>query len=97
MGKGYLKQEHYSGPNYYEVDVDIGSSKIASQITGSVVKYSNNFKIGECFVIEAQNGDLLPERAIYTLKLVNIAIKQVAIPLSQEDEDFFKTNPFPVK
>jgi len=94
LGKGYLKQQHYRGPNYYEVNVDVGSSLIASQIAGSVTGFASSVKVGECFLIEGQEEDKLPERAVYTVDLVNIQFKLCSIALNQEDETFFNENPY---
>lgn len=61
MGKGYLEQHHYSGPNYTEVDIDVGSSRIARGIMGVVVPQMKKLNVDEAFLIEAQNQDELPE------------------------------------
>lgn len=95
QGNGYLKQLHFKGANYYEVDVDIGSSYMARQIAGSVTKYSNLFKVSECFAIEAREVAELPERALFCYTLENITIKNVWYEMHQSDVDFFKNNPFP--
>ena len=95
MGNGYLKMRHYSGANYYEVDVDISSSRIAKQIAGTVVKWSHKFKVTECFVIEGQSEEELPEKVLCCWTLVNVKVPKITYELTEEDLAFFKENPNP--
>lgn len=95
LGNGYIEQQHYTGDNYYEVNVDIGSSFVARQITNSVLKYANLFKINECFVIEAQTVQELPERALMSYSLENIDMKQCCYQLTEEDYETYKEKPYP--
>ena len=36
----YLKQHHFTGPNYVEVDIDVTSDAIAKQISSSILDYT---------------------------------------------------------
>ena len=36
----YLKQHHFTGPNYVEVDIDVSSDPIAKQISSSILDYT---------------------------------------------------------
>eukprot|EP00041_Stephanoeca_diplocostata_P014917 m.282448 g.282448 ORF g.282448 m.282448 type:complete len:344 (+) comp19849_c0_seq1:209-1240(+) len=64
MGKGYLDQKHFSGANYTEVDVDIGSSRIARGVVGIILPQAKKLIIDEAFLIEGQRADELPERML---------------------------------
>lgn len=75
MGKGYLEQHHFSGPNYIEVDVDVGSSRIARGIMGVVVPQLKKLIVDEAFLIESQRDDELPERFLGLSRGVRFDIK----------------------
>jgi len=62
MGKGYLQQAHFSGANYIEVDVDVGSSRVARGIMNVVVPQMKKLIVDEAFLIEGQLIEELPER-----------------------------------
>jgi hypothetical protein len=85
MGKGYLEQQHFTGANYIEIDVDIGSSSIARQISSSVLGYCHVFVIEEAFVIEGQQEDELPERALMGISFRGVDTTAVAVPLLPKD------------
>lgn len=51
---GYLDQKHFSGANYTEVDVDIGSSRIARGVVGIILPQAKKLIIDEAFLIEGQ-------------------------------------------
>lgn len=95
MGNGYLKQEHYSGANYYEVDVDISSSRIARQIAGPVVKWTHKFKVTEAFVLQGEDVAELPEQILCSWTLQNIKLRNLVFSLKEEDLEFFEKNPTP--
>ena len=54
MGKGYLVQKNYTGSNYVEWDIDIGSSSIAKSVGSTVMGYSQNIVMDEAFVVEGK-------------------------------------------
>jgi hypothetical protein len=85
MGKGYLAQQHFTGANYVEIDVDIGSSAVARQIASSVLGYCNIFVIEEAFVIEGQLEDELPERAVMGISFRAVDTTECAVPLLPKD------------
>lgn len=95
MGNGYLNQRHYSGSNYYEVDVDISSSLIARQIAGTVVSWSQKFKVTEGFVIQGEEENELPEQMLCAWTLQHVAIQENCYHLTDSDLKFFEANPCP--
>jgi hypothetical protein len=60
----YLEMKHFQGSNYYEVDIDIGSSRIARGVVGVVIPQSKKMMVDEAFFIEGQRDDELPERLL---------------------------------
>jgi len=63
-----LTTTYHSGPDYLEVDMDVGSSYIAAMLNGVVLNAAGNIVIDECFCIEAQQEDELPERALGVIR-----------------------------
>ena len=54
----------HRGANYFEIQVDVGSSKVAGSIMGLVKSYATSLVIDLAFLIEAQQEDELPERIL---------------------------------
>lgn len=96
MGNGYLKQTHYIGDNYYEVNVDISSSFIARQISGTAVRRASNFIISECFLIEGQSEEELPERVLCCWTMENINVAETTYDLQEQDLAFYTKYPTPI-
>ena len=63
-----LTTNYYKGTNYLEIDMDVGSSHVASMLNGIVLKSSGAFVIDECFCIEGQTQEELPERALFCIR-----------------------------
>nr|VDC92708.1 unnamed protein product [Brassica rapa] len=59
-----VKCNYYKGSNYFEIDVDTGSSAIMSAVVRLLLGYTKNFMADIGFVIEAKGEDELPERLI---------------------------------
>ena len=53
-----------AGKNYYEVDVDVGASRVARGIMGVIVPQQRRLIIDEAFVIEGQTVEELPVRML---------------------------------
>jgi len=63
-----LTTTYHGGQNYLEIDLDIGSSTVASMLQGVALKSSGQFVLDECITIEAQEEDELPERALFSIR-----------------------------
>ncbi|XP_059275277.1 protein ENHANCED DISEASE RESISTANCE 2-like [Lycium ferocissimum] len=61
LGKA-LNCYYHKGPNYLEIDVDIGSSTIASAILHLALGYVTSVTIDMGFLVEAQTEEELPEK-----------------------------------
>ncbi|XP_047328377.1 protein ENHANCED DISEASE RESISTANCE 2-like [Impatiens glandulifera] len=68
LGKA-LTCNYYRGENYLEVDVDLGSSAIASAILHLALGYVTAVRIDMGFVIEGQCEDELPERLLGAVRV----------------------------
>ncbi|KAL5559614.1 hypothetical protein UlMin_035825 [Ulmus minor] len=68
LGKA-LTCNYHRGPNYLEIDVDIGSSTIASAILHLALGYVTSVTIDMGFLVEAQTEDELPERLVGAVRV----------------------------
>lgn len=68
LGKA-LNCHYYKGPNYLEIDVDIGSSKIATAILHLALGCVTAVTIDMGFVVEAQEEEDLPERLLGAVRV----------------------------
>lgn len=71
LGKA-LQCNYYKGVNYLEIDVDIGSSTIASAILKLALGYVNSVTIDMGFVVEAQAEEELPEKLIGAVRIARM-------------------------
>lgn len=60
--------------NYFEVCIDVGSSKVAGSILGLVKGYAKSLVIDLCFLIEGQAEEELPEQLLAGVRFGNIAL-----------------------
>ncbi|KAG7381813.1 hypothetical protein PHYPSEUDO_005640 [Phytophthora pseudosyringae] len=67
-----LRQPTFRGKQYFELDVDIGSSAVANRVVGLVSGYTKKLVIDMGFVLEGQSPDELPERLFGSARLVHI-------------------------
>jgi len=58
--------------NYFEVDVDVGSSSVARSILNLVRGYARSVIIDFHFLIEGQKDDELPEQILGGVRLSNV-------------------------
>ncbi|KAL2346642.1 hypothetical protein Fmac_000642 [Flemingia macrophylla] len=68
LGKA-LTCNYHRGPNYLEIDVDIGSSAIANAILRLALGYVTSVTVDMGFLVEAQSEDELPERLIGAVRV----------------------------
>ncbi|KGN55407.1 protein ENHANCED DISEASE RESISTANCE 2-like [Cucumis sativus] len=67
-----LTCSYHRGSNYFEIDVDIGSSALASAILRLTLHYVDSVTIDMGFVLEAVTEDELPERLIGAVRVSQI-------------------------
>lgn len=56
-----LKQYYYKGDNYFELDVDVGSSSVARNVVGLAMGYSKAIVVDMGFCLQGNEEDELPE------------------------------------
>lgn len=80
-----LKQRYFKGPNYFEIDVDVGSSSVAKRVTGVAAGASKSLVVDMAWVIEGQAPEELPERLLGAIRLAHINMS--APPVLEEHWD----------
>eukprot|EP01018_Ginkgo_biloba_P040157 Gb_36093 [translate_table: standard] len=68
LGKA-LTCHYVKGPNYLEIDVDIGSSALASAILHLALGYVNSVTVDMGFLVESQTEEELPERLLGAVRI----------------------------
>ncbi|KAJ1413088.1 Protein ENHANCED DISEASE RESISTANCE 2, C-terminal [Sesbania bispinosa] len=78
LGKA-LTCNYHRGPNYLEIDVDIGSSAIANAILRLALGYVTSVSIDMGFVVEAQTEEELPERLIGAVRVCQMEMSSATV------------------
>ncbi|KAF8036930.1 hypothetical protein BT93_C2610 [Corymbia citriodora subsp. variegata] len=78
LGKA-LTCNYYRGENYFEIDVDIASSKIASAILHLALGYVTSVTIDMGFVVEAQAEEELPEKLIGAVRVCQMEMSSAHV------------------
>ncbi|KFK25357.1 hypothetical protein AALP_AA8G102900 [Arabis alpina] len=89
LGKA-LNCNYYRGSNYFEIDVDISSSAIATAILRLALGYVTSVTIDMGFLVEAQTEDELPERLIGAVRVCQMEMSSAFVvdapPLQQQQQ-----------
>jgi len=56
-----LKQYYYRGDNYFELDVDVGSSSVARNVVGIAIGYSKAIEVDMALCLQGNEESELPE------------------------------------
>jgi len=59
-----LTTKYHSGKNYLEIDMDVGSSTVASMLNSTILGTCASAIIDVCWLIEGQRANELPERVL---------------------------------
>ncbi|EXC18777.1 hypothetical protein L484_007150 [Morus notabilis] len=78
LGKA-LTCNYHRGPNYLEIDVDIGSSAIASAILHLALGYVTSVTIDMGFLVESQAEDELPERLVGAVRVCQMEMSSATV------------------
>ncbi|GAU27059.1 hypothetical protein TSUD_314210 [Trifolium subterraneum] len=78
LGKA-LTCHYHRGSNYFEIDVDIGSSAIANAILRLALGYVTSVTIDMGFVVEAQTEEELPERLIGAVRVCQMEMNSASV------------------
>ncbi|KAL2609496.1 hypothetical protein R1flu_028069 [Riccia fluitans] len=75
---------YYSGPNYLEVDVDIGSSTVANGVLGLVFGVVTSLVVDMAFLVQGNSTEELPEHLIGAVRVSQLELS-AAVALPPED------------
>ncbi|KAL9246981.1 hypothetical protein vseg_020457 [Gypsophila vaccaria] len=73
------------GPNYLEVDVDIGSSTVANGVLGLVFGVITTLVVDMAFLVQANTEDELPEKLIGAVRVSHIELSAAIVPNLEPD------------
>lgn len=77
LGKA-LRCNYIKGSNYLEIDVDIGSSALASAILHLALGYVNSVTVDMGFLVESQAEEELPERLLGAVRVSQMQMGSAA-------------------
>jgi hypothetical protein len=81
-----LKVHYHRGENYIECNINIGSSMIARNVAGVAMKQGGkSLIVDQCFLVEGQELDELPERLIGGSRFTHIDLDNVCADYSDLD------------
>lgn len=67
-----LTTHYFTGPNYFEVDIDVSSSSVAKHVVGLVCGATKSITVDMAILLQGNEADELPESLLGTLRLVQI-------------------------
>ncbi|XP_074270256.1 protein ENHANCED DISEASE RESISTANCE 2-like isoform X1 [Silene latifolia] len=73
------------GPDYLEVDVDIGSSTVANGVLGLVFGVITTLVVDMAFLVQANTEDELPEKLIGAVRVSHIELSSAIVPNLEPD------------
>jgi hypothetical protein len=77
-----VRQAYHMGDNYLEVDVDIGSSSVASAVLAVCVGVAKNLVIDVIFLLEGWCEEELPEKVLGSVRLNYLDVRNAALKLT---------------
>lgn len=77
LGKA-LRCNYIKGSNYFEIDVDIGSSALASAILHLALGYVTSVTVDMGFLVESQAEEELPERLLGAVRVSQMQMSSAA-------------------
>eukprot|EP01018_Ginkgo_biloba_P002076 Gb_38419 [translate_table: standard] len=77
-----LEINYFSGKNYLELDINIGSSSVAKGVVNLVLGYLSKLVIEMAFLIQANTEDELPEFLLGTCRLNHLDVSE-SVPAQQ--------------
>ncbi|GBG29841.1 Protein ENHANCED DISEASE RESISTANCE 2-like [Hondaea fermentalgiana] len=83
IGKA-LTTHCFEGPNYFEMDQDVGSSYVASMLNSSILKTSGKIVVDTTWLVEAQEEAELPELILGVVRWNYVSLSDVCIELDKD-------------
>ncbi|XP_022746142.1 protein ENHANCED DISEASE RESISTANCE 2-like isoform X2 [Durio zibethinus] len=80
LGKA-LEAHYFRGKNYFEVEIDVGSSTVARGVSNFVLGYLSNLVAEMAFVIQGNTQEELPETLLGTCRLNHLDLSKARLAL----------------
>ncbi|XP_042474999.1 protein ENHANCED DISEASE RESISTANCE 2-like [Macadamia integrifolia] len=80
------------GPNYLEIDVDIGSSTVANGVLGLVCGVITTLVVDMAFLVQANTLDELPERLIGAVRASHVELSSARVPVLEPNPSTAESN-----
>ncbi|KAK9120384.1 hypothetical protein Syun_018001 [Stephania yunnanensis] len=80
------------GPNYLEIDVDIGSSTVANGVLGLVCGVITTLVVDMAFLVQANSVDELPERLIGAVRVSHVELSSAIVPKLEPETSVAESN-----
>ncbi|KAH9703794.1 DUF1336 domain-containing protein [Citrus sinensis] len=77
-----LEVNYYRGRNYLEIQIDVGSSTVATGVASLVLGYLNNLVIEMAFLIQGETEEELPEFLLGTCRLNHLDVSKSVVLIS---------------
>lgn len=77
-----LQQTYHTGVGYFELDINISSSKTASAVLGIVQGATRKLTVDLAVLIQGDEEEELPESLLGTVRLDHVDL-ETAVPLEQ--------------
>lgn len=84
LGKA-VECNYIRGPKYLEVDVDIGSSAVASGVLWLVMGTSPTLVVDMAFLVQANTTEELPEQLIGAVRVSHVELSSAMVPRLHPD------------
>jgi len=79
-----LNSKFHRGDNYLEINMDVGSSKIASMMNSTILKACSKIVVEESWILEGQEEDELPERVLGSVRSHFIHLDSTRVQLDAD-------------
>ncbi|XP_064947078.1 protein ENHANCED DISEASE RESISTANCE 2-like isoform X6 [Musa acuminata AAA Group] len=74
------------GPDYLEIDVDIGSSTVANGVLGLVFGVITTLVVDMAFLVQANTYEELPERLIGAVRVSHVELSSALVPVLEASD-----------
>ncbi|XP_065030193.1 protein ENHANCED DISEASE RESISTANCE 2-like isoform X3 [Musa acuminata AAA Group] len=74
------------GPDYLEIDVDIGSSTVANGVLGLVFGVITTLVVDMAFLVQANTYEDLPERLIGAVRVSHVELSSAQVPVLEASD-----------
>lgn len=67
-----LRQPYYRGEHYFELDIDVNSTRVGSAVVNLVSGYTTKVTVDLAYLLEGQCKEELPEQILGNVRLAGV-------------------------